>query len=90
MVKGGTGTDSEFAAARLRGLNLKPLRRTLASKDVSDGAKNALKRAFIDGIFTAQKLAKIGYAIDPVCPLCKEAETSVVHRAWECHTWLTP
>lgn len=84
LIKGGTGTDLEFAGARLRGLNLKPLRRTLASKDVSDSAKNALKRAFTDGIVTAQKLAKIGYAIDPVCPLCKEAQDSVFHRAWEC------
>ena len=88
LIKGGTGTDSEFAGARLRGLNLKPLRRTLASKDVSDSAKNALKRAFTDGIVTAQKLSKIGYAIDPVCPLCKEAQDSVFHRAWECPSGL--
>ena len=84
LIKGGTGTDLEFAGARLRGLNLKPLRRTLASKDVSDSAKNALKRAFTDGIVTAQKLGKIGYAIDPGGPLCEEPQDSVFHRAWEC------
>ena len=84
LVQGGTGTDLEFAGARLRGLNLKPLRKTLAAKEVNDKAKNALKRAFTDSIVIAQKLAKIGFDIDPVCPLCKVAEDSVFHRAWEC------
>ena len=83
-IKGGTVIDSEFAAAKLRGLSLKPLRRTLASKEASDIAKTAVKRALTDGIVTAQKLLKIGYAIDPVCPLCKEAEDSVFHRTWGC------
>ena len=55
LVKGGAGTDTEFAGARLRGLSFKPLRRTLASKDVSDSAKNAFKQAFIDGSEIAQK-----------------------------------
>ena len=55
LAMGGTGCDSEFAGARVRGLNFKPLRRTLASKAVSDSAKNALKRAFTDGIVAAQK-----------------------------------
>ena len=54
LVQGGIGTDAEFAGARLRGLNLKPLCRTLASKEVSDNAKIAFKRACTDGIGIAQ------------------------------------
>lgn len=84
LVKEGTGIDSEFAGAGLRGLNLKPLRKTRASKEVNEKAKRVLKIAFTDGIVTAPKLAKIGFDIDPVRPLCKAAEDWVFNCAWEC------
>ena len=87
LVKG-IGTVAWFVGARLRGLNLKLLRRTLASKEVRDRAKIALKKAFTDGTVTAQKLAKMSHAIDPVCPLSEEPEDSVCHRACEYPQWL--
>ena len=47
LLKGGTGMDSELAGARLRVLNLEPLRRTLASRDASDSHTNAFKHSLM-------------------------------------------
>ena len=60
LVKEGAGTDQEFAGARFQGLNVMPIRRTLAAKDLEPGAKLGLRRAFTDGVVTANKLARMG------------------------------
>ena len=84
LVKEGSGTDQEFAGARFQGLNFKPIRRALAAKDLEPGAKLGLRRAFTDGVVTANKLARMGYKVSTRCPLCKQSEDSVFHRAWTC------
>ena len=84
LIKEGTGTDQDFAGARLKGLNFKPVRRALAAKEVEPGAKLGLRKAFADGVVTAGKLAQMGYKVSSSCPLCEQANDSVFHRAWVC------
>ena len=67
LIKEGTGTDQEFAGARFKGLNFKPVRRALAAKEVEPGAKLGLRKAFTDGVVTAGKLARMGYKISSRC-----------------------
>ena len=89
LVKEGSGTDQDFAGARFRGLNFKPIRRTLAAKDLEPGTKLGLRKAFFDGVVTASKLARMGYKVSTCCPLCKQEKDSVFHRTWTCPKRLT-
>ena len=84
MLAKGLATVHEFQEMREKGIDWSSARSAINSKKVSWETKVGLKRAVTDSVTTAPKLAKMGYVVDEVCPLCRDEVDSIFHRAWVC------
>ena len=84
MLAKGLGTVCEFQGIRQNGIDWRATRSAMNSKNVAWETKVGIKRAVTDSVMTAPKLAKMGFIVEDVCPLCRDEVDSIFHRAWAC------
>ena len=66
------------------GVGLGPAKSLLASTGVEARDKAVLRQLVTDSIWTCSDLARYGYPVSPLCPLCGLEPDTLKHRIWQC------
>ena len=71
-------------AGVVHGVDLGPVKSLLASSGLEARHKAVLRQLATDSVWTCADLARHGYPVSPMCPLCGLAPDTLKHRVWEC------